>query len=222
MEKEINYPIFVFENIHDDDILGGQIEGMYASIESLNIGIEPWMVNENYFTAYDAQGRLLNLSVEWKKIEEKGLLFGRNLVNREFIKISISDEPIIKSELLKKFLQINLQEIIVYIKKTLEKNKLEYNKLNLKAGLFQKLKTIIANKYKNKSIDIEIDQKEFINLVFKNNKNNKNNKDNNIMLKSSFLNQLILNFANNILQDNLIHKMELIDLVKLAQNVWIL
>ena len=82
--EDIKYPLFLFENIHDDNRLGGQMEGMYSSLEGLNVGIESWMVNENNFKAYDAQGRLLNLSTEWRKIKENGL-FGTCVVNREFI-----------------------------------------------------------------------------------------------------------------------------------------
>lgn len=109
------------------------------------------MVNENNFKAYDAQGRLLNLSTEWRKIKENGL-FGTCIVNREFIKVSLSDNPIIRADILKKFLQFNLLDTISYIKNTLEKHNLNQFKLNIETSLLWKTQKVIKD--------------EFINLVF--------------------------------------------------------
>lgn len=38
--EDIKYPLFLFENIHDDNRLSGQMEGMYSSVEGLNLGLE--------------------------------------------------------------------------------------------------------------------------------------------------------------------------------------
>jgi hypothetical protein len=196
--EDIKYPLFLFENINDENRLGGHMEGMYSSVEGLNIGIESWMVNENSLKAYDAKGRLLNLSTEWRKVEENGL-FWSCVVNREFIKVSLSDNPIIRADLLKKFLQSNLLDTISYIKNTLEKHNSNQFKLNIETSLFWRTQKVIKD--------------EFINLVFV---------DGNVMhVKFEFLKQLMIDFVNNLLKNNVIDKIELIDLIKLAGQLWI-
>ena len=177
--EDIKYPLFLFENINDENRLGGHMEGMYSSVEGLNIGIESWMVNENSLKAYDAKGRLLNLSTEWRKVEENGL-FWSCVVNREFIKVSLSDNPIIRADLLKKFLQSNLLDTISYIKNTLEKHNSNQFKLNIETSLFWRTQKVIKD--------------EFINLVFV---------DGNVMhVKFEFLKQLMIDFVNNLLKNN--------------------
>jgi hypothetical protein len=198
MEKEIQYPLFLFENIHDDNRLGGRMEGMYSSIEGLNVGLESWMVNENLFKAYDAQGKLLTLTTEWRKIKENGL-FGKCTVNREFIKVSFSDNPIIRADTLKKFLQFNLSDTINHFKNMLEKHNFNQFKLKLETGLLRRTQKIIKD--------------EFINLIFVD--------DDVIHMKFEFLKRLMLDFINNLLKNNLIDKMELIDLATLAGQLWV-
>lgn len=196
--EDIKYPLFLFENIHDDNRLGGQMEGMYSSLEGLNVGIESWMVNENNFKAYDAQGRLLNLCTEWRKIKENGL-FGTCVVNREFIKVSLNDNPIIRADILKKFLQFNLLDTLSYIKNTFEKHGLNRFKLNIETSLLWRTQKIIKD--------------EFINLVFI---------DGDVIhVRFEFLKRLMIDFVNNLLKNNLIDKMELIDLAKLAGQLWV-
>lgn len=197
MEKEIKYPLFLFEKVHDDNRLGAHMEGMYSSIEGLNVGLESWMINENLFKAYDAEGRLLNLSTEWRKITENGL-FGKCIVNREFIKVKLSDNPIARADALKKFLQFNLSETINHIKDVIENGNLKQFKIKIETGLLWKTQQVIKN--------------EFIDLLFVD--------DDVIHMKPEFLKRLMLDFVNNLLKNDLINKMELIDLAKLAGQLW--
>lgn len=199
--EEIKCPLFLFDNVpeqNDKYKLGGSMEGMYNSIESLEISLEPWQINANSYKVYDAQGKLLTLTTEWRKITEKDV-FGKCLVNREFININLSDNPIIQADALKKFLQCNLSDTINYIKYTLEKSDLNQYKLNIKTNLFWDTQKVIKD--------------EFINLVFVNDKV--------IHVRFEFLKQLMLDFVNNLLKNDLIYNMELIDLAKLAGQLWV-
>lgn len=153
MEKEIKYPLFLFENTHNGNRLGGQIEGIYNSIEELNVELEPWMVNENHFKAYDAQGMLLNLFTEWRKTKENSL-FGICIVNREFIKVSIDSNPLVCSDLLKQFLKNKVQEILINIKN-------QSGILTVQTGFFYKRKVI-----DDKSVTIRLADNSYISVAF--------------------------------------------------------